>query len=369
MSIFFELKLEFSEIRENCFPGFTFRKELIVKQSFRRILFLLIPCLLFLPAKAESLLPASPLQTLMAELHSDQEKLDDALPKVIDHIHTPGEYADFSFSGEDDLLEIWFPSVRDQDAAIFLYQGQVWMLDCGDERAESETVPLLKYLGIDHIDRLINTHPHHDHLNGLYSIDAAIPIRELLICFPEDSTIHMAAALEYCKGNGISVSYFEDESILSMGDGLVSFLSWMKVRETENLNDRSAQFMITYGQCRYLTMADMELRGQNQLLAALGPDPLKADILRYPHHGKKQMAIDLYRAISPSLVIITNAPRILELADSTRFLGYQHASVAYTNQNLYILHLTTDGNHWLCEEIEFDPAPYLVSAQEETEQK
>ena len=286
------------------------------------------------------------------------------LPKVIDRINFPGAYPGFSFSGEDDLLEIWFPPIRDQDAAIFLYQGQVWMLDCGDERAADETVPLLRYLGIKKIDRLINTHPHHDHLNGLYAIDAYCPISELSICFPEDATVHMTAAMEYCKGNGISISRFEDESILRMGDGAVSFLAWMKTDEQESMNDRSAQFMIEYGACSMLSMADMELRGQRQLYDALDPALLKADILRYPHHGKNYIIRDLFPAIDPALSIITNSIRIDDIKESTKFLDNRHALAAYTGMADAVLHLTTDGVHWLCEEVPFNPRLYLPDPEE-----
>ena len=38
---------------------------------------------------------------------------------------------------EEDLLEIWFPRIRDRDAAIFLYQGACWMLDCSDNELTS----------------------------------------------------------------------------------------------------------------------------------------------------------------------------------------------------------------------------------------
>ena len=296
-----------------------------------------------------------------------QQAESQAPPKVIDRINDPSGWPEFSFSGEDDLLEIWFPSIRDQDAAVFLYQGQVWMLDCGDERAQTESVPMLKYLGIERIDRLINTHPHHDHLNGLYSIDAEVPIRELLICFPEDSTKHMTAAMEYCKGNGIPVRTFQDESVLGMGDGLVSFLAWMKVSEEEDMNNRSAQFMISYGDCNALFMADVELRGERQLYEALGPEPLRADILRYPHHGKEPMIDELYRAIDPSLVIITNSSRTIDVRESTRFLDNRHVPTAYTRRQNYILHLITDGHRWLCEEVDFNPAPYLAQPSPEAD--
>ena len=335
-----------------------------IRHLTRGIFFLVFLAFFFCSGCAESADSGSPLRTLIQEVLRSPEAEGNPLPKVIDRINFPEEYPEFAFDPEDDLLEIWFPSVRDQDAAIFLYQGQVWMLDCGDERAQTDTVPLLKHLGISHIDKLINTHPHHDHLNGLYSIDAAVPVRELLICFPDDSTVHMVAAMEYCRGNGIRISSFEDETCLKMGDGFVSFLSWMKVDEAENMNDRSAQFMVRYGNCSFLTMADIELRGQKQLLEALDPELLKADILRYPHHGKQHMILELYQAISPALVIITNTPRILECKDSTRFLDYRHASVAYTCRGNTILHLTTNGQQWLCEEYDFDPAPYLPSGSD-----
>ncbi len=254
------------------------------------------------------------------------------------------------------------------DAAVFLYQDQVWMLDCGDEHAYADIVPLLKHLGLTRIDKLINTHPHHDHLNGLYAVDEAVPVSELMICFPEDATEHSTAAMEYCKGNGIKVSTFSDESLLLMGDGFVTFLAWQKVDEEENMNNRSAQFMISYGQCNMFTMADMETRGQKQLYAALGDEPpLAADILRYPHHGMKGMFEPFYDAVHPSLVIITNAPRTYEIVDSSRFLDSKRVPVAYTNRKDVVIHLLTDGNHWLCEDVPFDPIPYLQPTPEPAE--
>ena len=274
-------------------------------------------------------------------------------PRVIDRISNPDAYFDFSFDGEEDLLEVWFPAIRDQDCAIFRYQGLIWLLDCGDERAGIEIVPLMQHLGITRVDRLINTHPHHDHLNGLYAIDAAFSVGELLICFPEDETRHMTAAMEYCKGNGIPVSVFGDESILGMGDGFVSFLAWMKSDEMDSVNNRSAQFMVSYGDCSMFFMADAGYQAQVHLLEALEPKDLKADLLRYPHHGKSKMIRELFEAIDPALSIITNTNKIVELRESTQFLALMHAAVAYTQNPSRVIHLQTDGRHWLCETIPF----------------
>ena len=273
-----------------------------------------------------------------------------APPKVIDRITHPGDWADFAFDPEDDLLEIYFPFIRDQDCAVFRYQGQVWMLDCGDERAQEETVPLLKALGISRIDKLINSHPHHDHLNGLYAVDAAAPVQELAVCFPEDATRHMTAAMEYCKGNGIPVTTFGDESVMGMGDGFVTFLHWLKGAETDTVNNRSAVTMVTFGACNILFTADIEYHAQQNLFGAVDPEQLKADILRYPHHGKSRMTDSLFAAISPELTIITNTNRIVELRESTKFLGYLHQPVLYTHRPPYVIRLRTDGERWLVDQ-------------------
>ena len=243
--------------------------------------FFLLLILLFLPLLSAAAEEAAPAEDPISEIIRNAvhalrvaSQARNEPPKVIDHIHFPDQYPDFAFSGEDDLLEVWFPPIRDQDATIFRYQDQVWMVDCGDERALTEIVPLLKELGITRIDRLFNTHPHHDHLNGLFAVDEAAPVGELLICFPQDSTVHMTAAMEYCKANHIPVTSFQDESVFTMGDGTVFFLPWMKVSEEETMNDQSAQFMISYGTCSMLIMADIELRGQAQLYEALAPEAL-----------------------------------------------------------------------------------------------
>ncbi len=272
-----------------------------------------------------------------------------AAPAVIDRWNNPDAYPDFSFAGEEDLLEIWFPRIRDRDAAILTYQGQVWMIDCSDEQAEERVVPLLKALGIQRIHRIVNTHPHHDHLNGLYAVDAACPVEELLICFPEDCNENMIRAAAYCRGKGIALTLYGDEEILSMGDGLVRLQCWMKTDETQSMNDQSAQLMLSFGMRTMLFMADMEGAGQDQLYAAVPAEKLAADILRYPHHGKLAMRERLFEAIAPALVVVTSSENVAEVKESTRFLSYRHVPRAYTTGGY--LHLVTDGVTWLAERV------------------
>ncbi len=270
-----------------------------------------------------------------------------APPKIINRIADPSACPDFAFPAGAELLDIWFPVIQNMDAAVFRYQGQWWMLDCGDEFAPTEVVPLLKALNPPGIDRVINTHPHHDHLDGFYAVNEAAPVRELCVCFPPDANARMQKVIAYCRERGILVSSYQDEDLLLMGDGGVSFLCWQKPLDEEDMNNRSAQFMVFYGDCSILFMADIELRGERQMYEVLGPAPLKADILRYPHHGKEGMIEEFFRAVDPGLVIVTNAANIASAKPGNRFLSYHKVPVAYTAQGC--IHLVTDGRNWLAE--------------------
>ena len=315
------------------------------------------------PAFAEAPLP-TPGTTPAAEETQDEwikpAHLDDA-PKVIDRWNVPEAYPGFSFDPGQELLEIWLPQVQEMDATILRYQGETWMIDCGDELADQRIVPLIKALGITEIRRMFNTHPHHDHLGGLEKITAEIPTEELLVCFPDDLYGRMHRVLEYCAEQGIRVTYYNDEQVFTMGDGLVRILNWQKVPEQETMNDRSAQFMVSYGNCSFLIMADIERAGMRYLFDAVGPEALKADILRYPHHGKEQMWDDVYQAIDPELVVFTASRRF---SASSKFMQRYPQPTVYTAQG--ILHMVTDGERWLCEKA--DKAALFGAEALETEE-
>ena len=75
------------------------------------------------------------------------------------------------------------------------------------------------------------------------------------------------------------------------------------------MNDRSAQFMISYGACNLLTMADMELHGQQQLYEALPPESFKADILR----GRVSYSSDKHLAANVTEITAQRAIEIITL--------------------------------------------------------
>ena len=279
-----------------------------------------------------------------------QETPRPSLPKVIDRTNYPNLWADYSFPKGSKVLDIWIPDIRDADAAVLKYEDDIWMIDCGEERTGEKLQVMLKQLGIQRIDKLFNSHPHHDHLTGLKLVDDVAKVQELLVCFPEDSTEVMIAAMELAKERKIRVTHYADDDVYVMGDERVELTFWMKADESRSMNDQSAQTMLVYDECRMLFTADMERGGQRDLLAAVGAEALKADILKYPHHGKMTTDDAYLAAVDPELVVITNYYRA---GESWYYLTVKHIDIAYTNKANVFLHLATDGERWICEYVPY----------------
>ena len=182
--------------------------------------------------------------------------------------------------------------------------------------------------------------------------DETAKVEELRICFGGASTEHMIRALTYAEENGIRVAEFRDGSEFAMGDGSVTLKFWCNTDPSLDMNNQSAQTLVRYGARTILFTADMERPGQISLLTRAAPSALKADLLKYPHHGKTPLEDDFLRAVSPEAAIITN--KTVPDWGGVRYLAAKGIPYIYTNQTGVYLHLVTDGEHWIAEQVPQD---------------
>ena len=229
------------------------------------------------------------------------------MPEVINRITNPRSGNHFRFQIDAPILHIWFPNVSNADEAILLYEGDVWLIDCGDERMGARGAELMRFLGIERIQRLFNTHPHHDHINGLQVTHEAAAVEELDICFAEDVSERMAHAVQYANDQGIRIGHFRDGDVFTMGeDGAVTLTFYVGDYPELDMNNASAVTMVRYGERTILFTADVERKGQAALIERVPTRDLKADIIKYPHHGKRPLQKAFYEAVSPEIAIYTN---------------------------------------------------------------
>ena len=89
-------------------------------------------------------------------------------------------------------------------------------------------------------------------------------------------------------------------------------------------------------------MADMERAGQASLLSRTVPSALKADLLKYPHHGKTPLVEEFLRAVNPEAAVITN--KTVSDWGGVRYLAAKGVPYIYTNQTgVYVTSVSCTG--------------------------
>lgn len=267
---------------------------------------------------------------------------DPSVPVLIDRING-SEHADFAFAEDAALFEVIFPQILNSDAAFLRFGEETLLVDCCTQGQAARILDMCAQLNITHIDRVLNTHPHEDHIGGFRDLIKVIDVDELWICYPETANTHIQAAVNFARAADIEVRTFGDGDVLTLGDATIEV--WLLGNDMNRLNNCSAQLKITYGERTFLMAADLELEGQDEYVALKGEE-LDADVLKYPHHGLQRLTDGYAAAVSPLFSIVTNNMRDTE---GKRYIQRTGMPTAWTVPGF--VHLRTDGQTWICDRI------------------
>lgn len=107
-------------------------------------------------------------------------------------------YPGINTRAEDSLLRIYFVDVGQADASIITCDEEVLMIDGGNV-ADSRLIysVLRNTLGIEHINYMIGTHPHEDHVGGLAAALNACSVDVLLTPVLEYDTKAFRSMMKY----------------------------------------------------------------------------------------------------------------------------------------------------------------------------
>lgn len=281
---------------------------------------------------------------------------------LVDGITKPETADAFSFAEDAELLEIAFPQILDCDAALLRCGGQTMLLDCATAQQSGRVTAMLEQLGVTELDYVVNTHPHYDHIEGLEAIASAVTVKAFYICHSETETDHMVKAMDVCEKYGIPVVHYADGDQFQLGNTVIDV--WLKCDASCNLNERSAQMRVQFGQRTMLFTADMMPKTQKALLAQVDPELLDIDLLKYPHHGKTTLSNDFIAATSPVFAIVTNNGG-KSSREGRKCLSYKH--IPYANTVPGYVYCVTDGQTWLVKRLDMDK-PVTVTSRPDTRQ-
>ena len=217
-------------------------------------------------------------------------------------------------------LEIVFLSVGQGDSSLIRSpSGRTILVDGGgplgpgrDPGAEV-VVPYLLRRGVRRLDVVVATHPHQDHIGGLFEVVRRLKVQVLVKPpVPEDLRPDIDRRLvAVARGRGVPVVEVVRGGRLDLGDGVTIDVLHPPLTGSgymvQDLNDLSIVMMVRLRDMQVLLTGD----AGPEVLAGLvreGCD-LDADILKVPHHGAAGgCPLEFLRSVSPAWAVIPVGP-------------------------------------------------------------
>lgn len=236
---------------------------------------------------------------------------------------TEVSHTEVQVSGE---MTVHFISVGQSDATLFVCDGEVMLFDAAIKTQGDELVDYIKALGIEHIDVLVLSHPHDDHMGGSayvldnLEVDVVYGPDIFELMDTEDAPgwyDDMQASIERIdaeRNEGIpeeewdSIWHFprNDEgefAKFNIGEAVVEFLAPLE-DEYSDKNDYSICAKVTYGTVDIMLTADATTSVEKALIAE-GYD-LDVEVFQASHHGSDTGNSRAFlEAMTPDCIVIS----------------------------------------------------------------
>lgn len=193
-------------------------------------------------------------------------------------------------------LRVSFINVGQGDAALLEFpNGKNMLIDGGDRNFSFDAgkyyvAPFLQSRGIRHLDYLLGTHPHSDHIGGFISLIQNFEVDTLIL---NEFVIHTklyAHLLQTARKHHITLRHKQSGDILSVDPKLRVFVLHPTDRfehgagqEGELINNSSIVLKVLYGKTSFLLTGDAQ--GLAETAIDRYGDFLNCDVLKVGHHG------------------------------------------------------------------------------------
>ncbi|HEX3032793.1 MAG TPA: ComEC/Rec2 family competence protein, partial [Bacillota bacterium] len=228
----------------------------------------------------------------------------------------PGLQVTFLDVGEGDSIFIRTPGGR----SLLIDAGPVQLNREGKviyDAGARAVLPFLRSQGVNHLDLVIISHLHRDHVGGLPEVVQHIKVDNLLLPpltgdSPEEKSIRRLALTNQIKllqgqeGQRVNLDQAVELSILGPWEELISPAQAEADRE-QRLNNQSLVLQLAYGKHNYLFTGDidsavLEKLADNKKLGRL-------TLLKLPHHGSGySLSTSFLEVTRPELGVISVGP-------------------------------------------------------------
>lgn len=178
-------------------------------------------------------------------------------------------------------LRVLFIDVGQADSALLTCGGESLLIDGGNVDDSSTVYTVLKKNGVTHLDYVVCTHAHEDHVGGLSGALEACTAGTVYCPVTDYDSKAFRNFSDRVAEQNCELTVPKAGETFALGGAEVEFLACDP--EAEDTNNTSIILRVSYGATSFLFMADAETPVEQALLDA-GTD-LSATVLKVGHHG------------------------------------------------------------------------------------
>lgn len=223
-------------------------------------------------------------------------------------------------------LTISMLDIGQGDAVLIQTGAKNILIDTGDDKYyedgkkgkdNTQLLTELQKLKIDHIDTLVMTHAHADHIGKADKVIAQYGVKELVYNGIPSTSKYFINALKAAKANGTQQVKVKAGDVLDFGNG-VSFeivspsqslidedTAAIKAKKKVDVNNESVVGRLTFGNFAMLFTGDAEGPVEKDMAASYGKK-LKCQVLKAGHHGSKTSSTaEFLKLVQPESVVMS----------------------------------------------------------------
>lgn len=193
------------------------------------------------------------------------------------------------------------------DSALVSAGGKNMLIDCGESEATDGVIRFLDEKGVEKLDYVVATHPHSDHMGGMYKIVDQFEIGQIIVPHLDDKDIpttrYYEKFLDSCEKKGLSLTEAKLGRSIELGDAQAEIIAPCN-ESYDNTNNYSVGLFLTHGENTFIFTGDAESMAEKEMVEF--GDLRHADVYKAGHHGSDTSGCEEFMAeITPDYAVIS----------------------------------------------------------------
>lgn len=207
----------------------------------------------------------------------------------------------------DDDLEVHFIDVGQGDCIFITAGGQNMLIDCGEASCFGDVAEYLNKLDVTHLDYVVGTHPHSDHMGGMSSVISSYDVGTVIIPHLDDSDIpdtrYFENFLDACDEKNLMLTEAQVGQVIALGDARAEIIAPCS-DDYNGANNYSIGILLTHGNNDFLFTGDAEKLAENEMLESGKLHHVK--VYKAGHHGSDTSSSqEFLNVISPDYAVVS----------------------------------------------------------------